>query len=243
MAETPSILYLMPGNVAGGPLGAGEISRRRTLLQACLGTAARAEVWDLPEGPHSIESFEDEARAVPPTIARVREAEAAGFRSVIIGCFGDTALDRAGAAVRIPVVGPAQASMRHAVTLGARFSIVTVVQTVVPMIARLIEVYGMRARLASIRVVDTPVLALRHDGEENLRRMLVESRTALDKDGANCIVLGCMSMAFQPGVSALLQEKLGAPVVNPLHAAVTEALGRVDPRSSLVEFSGRSHET
>ena len=39
-------------------------------------------------------------------------------------------------------------------------------------------------------------------------------KECLDKDGADTLILGCMSMAFL-GISDRLQQDLGVPVVNP----------------------------
>lgn len=55
------ILYHMPGDVSAGPLGAGELERRRGILQQwAAGGATRVEVADSPGGPRSIESYAEE---------------------------------------------------------------------------------------------------------------------------------------------------------------------------------------
>jgi allantoin racemase len=42
------------------------------------------------------------------------------------------------------------------------------------------------------------------------------ARAAVAQDGADVLVLGCMSMAFLPGICEDLTERVGVPVVNPV---------------------------
>ena len=58
---------------------------------------------------------------------------------------------------------------------------------------------------------------------DRVERIVAAGRHCLDEDGADAIVLGCMSMAFLPGVARSLQEKLGCPVINPVLAALKTA--------------------
>ena len=57
-------------------------------------------------GPPSVESYFDEAMAVPGVVAQVRQAEGEGIDAVIINCMGDPGLDAAREVVSIPVIGP-----------------------------------------------------------------------------------------------------------------------------------------
>src|SRR3546814_4706331 len=83
--------------------------------------------------------------------------------AVIIDCMGDPGLKAAREVVSIPVLGPSETAMHLAAMLGHRFSIVTVLDSVVPMIDNLAKLYGMADKLASIRVIDIPVLDLESD--------------------------------------------------------------------------------
>ena len=55
----------------------------------------------------------------------------------------------------------------------------------------------------------------------------LSGRVAVEQDGADILVLGCMSMAFLPGICEVLTERVGVPVVNPAVAALktAEAVG------------------
>jgi allantoin racemase len=53
----------------------------------------------------------------------------------------------------------------------------------------------------------------------------------VDEDGADVLILGCMSMAFHD-VTQELQERVGVPVVNPVAASL--AMAELVARQKLV---------
>ena len=185
-----------------------------------LGDAIGLEVSCLPYGPASIESFYDEVLAGPAIVAEVIRAESEGADAVFITCFGDPAVPAARELVDIPVVGGFEPAVTTALNLGERFSVVTVLENVVPMISTLASRMGVRNRMVSVEVIDTPVLEL-HDAEVLLKNLFEASCRALDA-GADVLVLGCTGML---GVAAALQarlasERVGVPVVDPTGAAL-----------------------
>ncbi|NIM45269.1 MAG: hydrogenase expression protein HupH, partial [Nitrososphaeria archaeon] len=84
---------------------------------------------------------------------------------------GDPALHGARELVDIPVIGPAEASMAMASIIGHKFSVVTVLQSVVPIFHNMVAAYGFRDRFASVRSIDIPVLEL--EKEEEVKEGLV----------------------------------------------------------------------
>ena len=103
--------------------------------------------------------------------------------------------------------------------LGRKFSIITVVDSVVPSLKKMVRTAGLEQRLASVRPTDIPVLELGKDKEKTKKLILEESKKAMKEDGADVIILGCMSMAFL-GLSDEFQDDLGIPVVNPAVVAL-----------------------
>lgn len=185
-----------------------------------VGPEIEIEVSNLRHGPASIESFYDEVLAGPAILSEVRRAADSGADSVFITCFGDPAVPAARELVDIPVVGGFEPAVATALTLGARFSVLTVLENVVPMISDLATRMGIRERMISVEVVDTPVLEL-HDGEALGKSLAQASHRALDK-GADVLVLGCTGML---GVAAALQSQLETdrvrvPVVDPTGASL-----------------------
>lgn len=185
---------------------------------------------ELATGPASIESAFDEALALPGTIARIIEAERDGADAVVIDCFGDPGVDAGREATGITVLGPAQVSMHLAAMLGHRFSIITVLDAVVPLIDDLATKYGLHDKLASIRVVDIPVLDL-GDHQRLVDALADEAVKAVVEDGAHAIVFGCTGMrGCAAGLKRSLEEKgyHGIPVIDPVVAAFKIAEALVD---------------
>lgn len=185
-----------------------------------VGPEIEIEVSNLRYGPASIESFYDEVLAGPAIVDEVRRAADSGADSVFITCFGDPAVPAARELVDVPVVGGFEPAVSTALMLGARFSVITVLENVVPMISDLATRMGIGERMVSVEVVDTPVLEL-HDSEALLKSLALAAHRALDH-GAEVLVLGCTGML---GVAAALQSQLEAermriPVVDPTGASL-----------------------
>jgi allantoin racemase len=184
----------------------------------------------LDTGPASIESAFDEAIALPDTIAKILEAERDGADAVVIDCMGDPGMGAGREVTSIPVLGPAQTSMHVAALLANSFSIVTVLDAVIPLMDDLAAKYGLADKLASIRSVDIPVLEL-EDHDRLMDELEEESIKAIEQDGAHAIVFGCTGMR---GCAPALKERLaargyeGIPVIDPVVTAFKIAEALVD---------------
>ena len=100
------------------------------------------------------------------------------------------------------------------------------------MIVGAVVTYDMKhkAEKAAERVAR---LEARIDRERVLSRAIEIAKTILEQDGADTLVLGCMSMAFQD-MAQEMSQRLGVPVINPLHAsmAVLQFMVRTKTRQS-----------
>jgi len=215
------IAYFIPGPLSSGPLGPQELVRREAFLSRHAFEGTAVEVRETGAGPASVESSVEEYLSVPGLLEAAPRLEAQGFDAIIVGCFGDPGLSPARELVDIPVVGPGEASGHVAAQLGLRFSVLTVVEEVVPSIRRQMRSQGLEGYLADVRAVNVPVLELRDRVDEVLGTLEREARAAL-ADGADALVLGCMTMGFLDAARAL-QERIGAPVVSPVLAALKTA--------------------
>lgn len=187
---------------------------------------------EIDVGPASIESAFDEALALPDTIAKIVQAEQQGIDAVVIDCFGDPAVDAGREVTSIPVLGVAQTAMHLAAMLGHRFSIVTVLDAVVPLIEDLAAKYGLAGKLCSVRSVDIPVLELGDHGRL-VQALADESVKAVVEDGAHAIVFGCTGMrGCAAGLQATLADRgyPGIPVIDPVIATFKIAEALVDLR-------------
>ena len=185
----------------------------------------KVDFVNIRTGPASIECDYEIMLAQPGTIARVIEAEREGADAVVIDCMGDPGLAGARECVSIPVLGPMQTAMGVAAMMGHRFSVVTVLSRILPMIKTQAAVYGMTSKLASARSVDIPVLDLDKDIAATKRALIAEAKRAVIEDGADYIIFGCTGMlgcadAVREG---LLKDGLDVPVIDPVPTAVNVA--------------------
>jgi len=209
------ILYIVPG--IGLPYE--ELERRKKILNSFACNGFHVDIEAVKEGPASIESYCDEYICVPDTMRLAVNAEKRGYDAIIIGCFGDPGIEAIREALTIPVVGPGEASYHVAAMLGYKFSVISILKNVVNPLKVLAKKYDLENRLVSIRVIDKPVLNLSDNIEETKRALLVEGRKAVEENGADTLILGCMSEAFL-GFAEYLQEELQVPVVNPVGVSV-----------------------
>jgi allantoin racemase len=216
------VLYFVPGPMSKGPLGPQEVLRRQSILQKLAGPTTEVLVRDAESGPSSIESIYEEYLSVPGMMQAVADAEQEGIDAVIVGCFGDPGVDGAREIAGIPVIGPCESSMHMAAMLGYKFSVVTVLDEVKPIIRKVLHHTGLESRMASVRVIETSVLDIAGRRSAVFSRLVDAGRLAIDQDGADTLILGCMSLAFQE-LSLELGDVLGVPVVSPAEAALKTA--------------------
>ncbi|MEM2337663.1 MAG: aspartate/glutamate racemase family protein [Candidatus Bathyarchaeia archaeon] len=209
------------------PILKNEVFEKTTYKELSLAKRKDVElsVVSIEKGPASIESAYDEELAAPWILEKVMEAEKSGFDAVIIDCMGDPALNAAREIVKIPLIGPCQASMAIASTLCEKFSVVTVLKRLLPLFWRKVKEYGFDAKVASVRSVEVPVLELEEKRSEVKAKLLAESKKAVNEDGAGAIILGCTGMV---GMAAELQEAIGIPVIDPAVASIKLAECLVD---------------
>ncbi len=182
-------------------------------------------------GPASIETETDAALAVPGILEQVALAQQDGVDAVIISCFGDPGLVAAREISNILVLGPGQTAMYVAALLGHTFSVISVVESVRPLIRNLARQYGVEHHLASIRVIDIPVLNILADTEVLHDALAKQAIQAITEDRADVIVLGCTGFLGMAEAVSLRLHKAGfdVPVIDPAATAIAiaEALSRL----------------
>lgn len=176
----------------------------------------------LERGPSSIECEFDHALSIPDTARRAVEAEKDGCDAIVIDCMGDPGLHVARELVSIPVVAPGEASMHLAAMLAHRFAIITVLESVRPMLENLARIYGVADKLVSIGVVDVPVLELEARWGEVQEKLAECAIRAVEDDHAGAIILGCTGFlgCAQAITNALEARGHFVPVIDPIPATV-----------------------
>ncbi len=218
--ETRIVYQLvMPLERAVGP---SEVERRRAYLQSHAAPGSAIEMSSIPAGFPSIESERDAVVASPHILAGLAAAEKRGASAGIIGCFSDPAMDAVREVVTMPIVGPGQAAVTLALQLGERFSILAPHEERAKRAFPRYRAQALADRLASVRGVGVSVVDLAKGANDAWDRIAAAGRRCIEEDGADVIVMGCMSMAFM-GVERELGRRLGAPVVSPVLAALKTA--------------------
>lgn len=216
------IIYLIPGEMSRSPQGAAEMARREKLLQKWAFRETDVRVLDVDNGVHSIESAYEELLSAPKTIERIQLLEIEGCDAAIIGCFGDPGLEAARELVRMPVIGPGEASLLLAAQLSHRIGMLAVFDSLAASHRQQAFRAGVLDKLISVRGLGIPVLDLMREPEATFERIVAVGRAAVDEDGAETLVFGCMSMAFLD-IAPRLSDTLGVPVVNAAQAALKAA--------------------
>ncbi|GHH02419.1 aspartate/glutamate racemase family protein [Pseudodonghicola xiamenensis] len=168
-------------------------------------------------GPVSIEGFYDEAFAAIGVIDEVLKGEAEGFDGYVIACFGDPGLQAAREIAKGPVIGIAEAAMHMATMIGGGFSIISLIERMLPVMEHLVHGYGMDHHCRSIRKTDLEVLQLEDKCSDARDIVVRECRKAIEEDGADSVLLGCAGMT---DLMDYVAQEIGAPAIDGVSAAV-----------------------
>jgi allantoin racemase len=220
-ASHMKIMYVVPG-----PMDKKEAARRERLLKNWAAPNVLVEIVTVDEGPLSVESMYEKYLSIPPVAKIIDQLEQDGYDAAILGCAGDPGLDAFREITgKMLVIGPGATSCHAAAMLGHKFTWLTIADSMIGSSYELVAKSGLKEKLASVRAVNIPVLELANNREATLQKLIRIGREAIEKDRADVLALGCMSMGFL-NVAEEMQDALGIPVVNPSKTAlkVTEAL-------------------
>ena len=205
--------------VASGGMDEAVCEDRRRYLQGVVSPGT--EIAMIPNPPPDPATWVSEYEPEwPPYFVAERavEVERAGFDAGVIWCGDDPGLEAARERVRIPIVGPSEASLSIARQLGGRFSIVTSAGPEAR-VHRRVWNSKLASMLASVEILDIAAEAIRSDLTAT-RGAMVRAIEAARASGAHSIVLGCMAMY---GMARDLSAELGLPVIDGGEAAVMTA--------------------
>jgi allantoin racemase len=212
----PTILVINPNSNPAVTKGLDE-----ALAPLCLPGGPQILCETLAEGPFGIQSQADvESVALPLARAVAQRPDVDAF---IIACYSDPGLFVCREATQKPVLGIAECGLLSAMARGQRFGVIAIAKKSIPRHIRYMRQMGILDRLAAERALEMSV-AEAASGDETLARMIQAGKELRDLDGADVIVMGCAGMArHRRGVEAAL----GIPVIDPVQAAVTMAMGLV----------------
>ena len=203
------------------PIARPEVEQAvREEIESALAPDCEISLVSLTTGTTSIESRYAEVLNIPDMIRLAKNAEEEKMDGILIDCLSG-AVPVIREVVAIPLIGAFEAAVFTAAMVADRFTIVTLLERVVPMLRTMAREIGVTERLASIRTIGIPVLEL---GDiKRLESSLVEqSIRAIEEDGAEAIVLGCTGMlqVAQAASERLADRGYPVSVINPTTASI-----------------------
>ncbi len=184
----------------------------------------------IEQGPTSIEGDLEEALAVPGLVEKAVQAERDGAHALVIDCMGDPGLAAIREVVEIPVLAPASTSMRVATILGRRFSVITVLRRLHPLVREHAARYGVSSHMAPPRSIAVPVLELHSSKEKVVSEFLEQAQLAIHEDEADTLILGCTGLyevADELKIRIAAEVGTSVPVIEPLSVTIEVAASLV----------------
>ncbi len=163
----------------------------------------------------------DVVLAAPEIVQLAADGQNAGFDAVILYCFSDPVIDACREALRIPVIGGAQASCLAALNVCRSFGVILADEARLPEKKLFLHTLGVSSeRIGQIAAVNLNGISPWADRETTFKKLLACGQKMMRDTHTEAIVLGCLSFL---GLAEPLSRVLGIPVIDPAVAAVTTA--------------------
>lgn len=163
----------------------------------------------------------DVVLAAPEIVQLAADGQNAGFDAVVLYCFSDPVIDACREALRIPVIGGAQASCLAALNVCRSFGIILADEARLPEKKLFLRTLGVSPeRIGQIAAVNLNGISPWADRETTFKKLLACGQKMMRETHTEAIVLGCLSFL---GLAEPLSRVLGIPVIDPAVAAVTTA--------------------
>lgn len=175
----------------------------------------------LQKGKESIESSYDEVINTK-YVYDILKANADGdYSGCFINCFGDPGVTASRCRADYAVFGGFEPAVMIAMSLADRIGIITILDSVQPILHGHILDAHLEKRVVSVRNVNIPVLEL-EDLNVLIKNLTVQALEAVKYDGAEAFVLGCTGMlGVAPAVEAnLARAGYTVPVIESAQAAM-----------------------
>ena len=163
----------------------------------------------------------DVVLAAPEIVQLAADGQNAGFDAVVLYCFSDPVIDACREALRIPVIGGAQASCLAALNACRSFGVILADEARLPEKKLFLRTLGVSPeRIGQIAAVNLNGISPWADRETTFKKLLACGQKMMRETHTEAIVLGCLSFL---GLAEPLSRVLGIPVIDPAVAAVTTA--------------------
>lgn len=212
-----------------------DMKKRCHLLGAYVGNDVVLEMDCLTETKVEINSAADVIKAGPEILKMGKMAEANGVDAVILYCFSDPAIEALREELTIPVIGGAQASILLAPHITRHTAVLLADSGRIPEKEWYLRTLGVESsRISSIEAIHFHGLSI-WDNRQKALNQLIEKGISLKENGAECIILGCLSFL---GLAEPMEKAVGIPVIDPAAAAVAmaEAIVRLHLKTSKIAY-------
>lgn len=163
----------------------------------------------------------DVVLAAPEIVQLAADGQNAGFDAVVLYCFSDPVIDACREALRIPVIGGAQASCLAALNVCRSFGVILADEARLPEKKLFLRTLGVSPeRIGQIAAVNLNGISPWADRETTFKKLLACGQKMMRETHTEAIILGCLSFL---GLAEPLSRVLGIPVIDPAVAAVTTA--------------------
>lgn len=163
----------------------------------------------------------DVVLAAPEIVQLAADGQNAGFDAVVLYCFSDPVIDACREALRIPVIGGAQASCLAALNVCRSFGVILADEARLPEKKLFLHTLGVSPeRIGQTAAVNLNGISPWADREAAFKKLLACGQKMMRDTHTEAIVLGCLSFL---GLAEPLSRVLGIPVIDPAVAAVTTA--------------------
>lgn len=163
----------------------------------------------------------DVVLAAPEIVQLAADGQNAGFDAIVLYCFSDPVIDACREALRIPVIGGAQASCLAALNVCRSFGVILADEARLPEKKLFLRMLGVSPeRIGQIAAVNLNGISPWADRETTFKKLLACGQKMMRETHTEAIVLGCLSFL---GLAEPLSRVLGIPVIDPAVAAVTTA--------------------
>jgi allantoin racemase len=166
-------------------------------------------------------------RASEDCVMEIGTSRAAKADGVIVSAFGDPAIARLRAAIRIPAVGICEASMLEASAGGRRFGIATVTPQLVENFGFKAEELGLASAYVGTRLTKGDPEILAADAENLLAALEVAVKHCIT-DGADAVIIGGGPLGQ---AAEALQHRFATPIIAPIPSAARLLLARLDAQA------------
>ncbi|MCX5591403.1 aspartate/glutamate racemase family protein [Alcaligenes endophyticus] len=182
----------------------------------------RIECVTMVDGPAGIQSQldVDKAAVLVQEFAHEHQQNALGF---ISACFSDPGLHGLREMQGVLSMGISECAVLTALSMGQKFGVIAILPNSIPRHWRMWSAMGVHERVAGEVAIGRTVAQL-SDEHATLEAMQLAGKQLRDQYGAQVLIMGCAGMA---SFREPLSQALSMPVVEPVQAAVSMALGRL----------------